>query len=199
MKVLTWWAVVALAIVAAGCGGGDSGGGQVASLDGSKSAAKTGTVKKTDPATAMRAFARCMRAHGVDMADPKVDSSGKGLIQIGPGPAAGGASPARPDEKKLQTAQRACQHFMDAAQANGGKRPDPAQEAKARRQALAFARCMREHGVDMPDPQFEGNGAITQKVSGSQNGRAFEAANKACMKKVGMRGGFGVMSGKSGS
>jgi hypothetical protein len=91
---------------------------------------------------------------------------------------------------------------MDAAQASGGKRPDPAEEAKARRQALAFARCMREHGVDMPDPQFEGNGAITQKVSGPTDGRAMEAANKACMKKVGMRGGpggFSTQSGKSGT
>jgi hypothetical protein len=194
--------VIAFAVVAAACGGGgDDSAAQVASLDGSTSAGAktTAATKKTNPADAMRAFARCMRAHGIDMADPKVDASGKGFIQIGPGSDAGGASPAKPDEKKLQTAQKACQHYMDAAQPNGGKRPDPAQEAKARRQALAFARCMREHGIDMPDPQFEGNGAITQKITGPGDDRpAFEAANKACMKKVGMRGGFGFTSGKGG-
>jgi hypothetical protein len=191
---------IAFAVVAAGCGGGGDGdGNQVASLDGNNSAASQATAKKrTDPATAMRAFARCMRAHGVQMADPKIASDGKGFgITIGPGPGGNGRPP---NEKKLNAAQKACQHFMDEAEANGGKRPDPAQEAKARRQALAFARCMREHGIDMPDPTFEGGGKITQKMKGSADRPAFEAANKACMKSAGMKGGgFSVSGPKGGS
>jgi hypothetical protein len=100
--------VIAVAIVAAGCGGGGGGGGsdgaagKVASLGANKHAGTQPTgakKKKMKPADAMRAFARCMREHGIDMADPKVDANGGGLVQIGPGPEAGGGgpSPARPD------------------------------------------------------------------------------------------------------
>src|SRR5919109_1855174 len=34
----------------------------------------------------------------------------------------------------------------------------PAASIDPRDAALAFAQCMRDHGVDMPDPQFSGDG-----------------------------------------
>ena len=41
-------------------------------------------------------------------------------------------------------------------------------------QALAFAQCMREHGIDMPDPQFgnDGNGATVGIGDGERRPRA---------------------------
>ena len=36
----------------------------------------------------------------------------------------------------------------------------PSQEAKNRKAMLDYARCMRENGVDMPDPKFEGGRVI---------------------------------------
>jgi hypothetical protein len=56
-----------------------------------------------------------------------------------------------------------------------------------------FAQCMREHGIDMPDPQFEsgpdgGGGVIIQgeAAAGSeeQDPEKFEAADKACQKHL---------------
>src|SRR6185312_5705061 len=35
---------------------------------------------------------------------------------------------------------------------------------------LAFARCMREHGIDMPDPQFETGGMVM--IGGQDEGGA---------------------------
>src|SRR5207302_10352002 len=56
---------------------------------------------------------------------------------------------------------------------------------------LAYSRCMRQHGVDIPDPKFESNGtggavAIQAGPSGGnsvgpdKNSAAFAAAHAAC-------------------
>ncbi|MDG4822951.1 hypothetical protein O7635_13945 [Asanoa sp. WMMD1127] len=44
--------------------------------------------------------------------------------------------------------------------------------------ALKFAQCMREHGVDMPDPEFDG-GRISQRIN-ADKGVDVEAAQEAC-------------------
>ena len=62
--------------------------------------------------------------------------------------------------------------------------------AKAKGPAEAardFARCMREHGIDFPDPVFEEGGKMTQKVGGpgagiDPNSQKFQDAMKACAK-----------------
>lgn len=55
------------------------------------------------------------------------------------------------------------------------------QEAKNRKAMLDFARCMRENGVDMPDPQFNG-GRVTQRMKAGGNPEQMQAAEKACEK-----------------
>src|SRR5919197_272475 len=50
---------------------------------------------------------------------------------------------------------------------------------------LAFAKCMREHGIDMPDPQFGAGGIVTQQGSSGDQGfdpddPRFQAAQNAC-------------------
>ena len=59
-------------------------------------------------------------------------------------------------------------------------KPTQTQEAKNRKAMLDFARCMRENGVDMPDPQFSG-GRVTQRMNGG-NPEQMQAAEKACEK-----------------
>ena len=54
------------------------------------------------------------------------------------------------------------------------------QEAKNRKAMLDLARCMRENGVDMPDPEFNG-GRVTQRMKGG-NPDKMRAAEKACEK-----------------
>ena len=37
---------------------------------------------------------------------------------------------------------------------------DPEQQAEMQAQMLEFAECMREHGIDMPDPEFGADGTV---------------------------------------
>jgi uncharacterized protein (DUF305 family) len=152
-------AIVAVALTAGACGGSGHGTG-VASLANSHA---TTTVKKSKEAAkqemqdASLAFARCMRQHGVDMPDPTFTDNGNGgggfaIKQAGPG--GGGA---RPADATMQAAQTACKPIMDKAEQDM-PRPSPQEQAKMRDRALKFAKCMRAHGIDMPDPTFDDSG-----------------------------------------
>jgi hypothetical protein len=127
-------------------------------------------------------FAQCMREHGVDMPDPKVDASGRVAVTLTGGPKSGNA------EADLEAAQKECGKFMEDVK---GDPPDAATQAKQQDAMLAFARCMREHGVDMPDPEFSSSGGrMTSKIrrrEGAQAGTGdgpdsprFNAADEAC-------------------
>jgi hypothetical protein len=166
--------MVALGLALAACGGSPDGD-RVASLSG---AGATGTTNAPangatrDPEQAALAFARCMRAHGVDMADPKVDDQGRTQIRIG----GGGA---KPDPRKLEAAQKACGTPFGG---DGPGKLDP----RARDAVVDYARCMREHGIDMPDPTGDG-GLVIRKRAGQGKGdgpdpesAAFQAADRAC-------------------
>ena len=57
---------------------------------------------------------------------------------------------------------------------------------------MAFSRCMREHGVNMPDPNFDGQGMMTMKIDDSSgidpSDPKFEAAQQACGSAFGPAG-----------
>jgi hypothetical protein len=132
-------------------------------------------------------FAGCMRDHGIDMPDPKPGQGGG--IRLG-GPDIGPQ-----DQAKMEAAQKACQKYLESV-----KPPQltPEQQQKFRAQALKFARCMREHGVNMPDPQFQSGGRMTQRMKDGidPNSQTFRDATGACSN--GQRGGFGVQIGPKG-
>lgn len=129
-------------------------------------ASSAGSAASVDKAEANRRFARCMREHGVDMPDPGPD----GNLQFDGG--------AVGDRSKAVQAASACQQYLP----NGGelKNLSPQQLDQAR----AFAKCMREHGIDMPDPDPDGGlGAILG--SGIDfDSPAFKAATEACRPAV---------------
>jgi hypothetical protein len=161
-----------LGLGAAACGGSPDSGG-VATLGGDgagdQQTGDSGTARK-DPQEAALEFASCMREHGVDMPDPEVDSQGRMRVAIG-GPAG-----KRPDPKKLEAAQQACGHLMGGG-GDGPGRLDP----KAQDAMLAFAKCMREHGIDMPDPT--GDGLIFNSKRGQgpdPRSSKFKEAERAC-------------------
>ena len=112
----------------------------VASLEsqGTRAEASAAPSASLDPEAAQLAFAQCMRDHGIDMPDPET-APGGGFNQR--------VEVNKDDAEEMQAAQQACDHFLDQA---GGPRGelDPAQLDKL----VEFAQCMREHGVDMPDP-----------------------------------------------
>src|SRR4051812_45695713 len=144
---------VALAIAASGCGGSSDDTTGVASVPGSgRDAAATSTTGTTaeSPQDRMVDFARCMRQHGVDMPDPQPDANGNFGIRVG-GPGKGGGPSSQPTQK-MQKAMQACRPKL-----GGGQQTiSPADRQRAQDAALSFARCMRQHGVDVPDPKIKG-------------------------------------------
>ena len=155
---------------------------------------------ETEFQDAMLEFTECMRDHGVDMPDPQFDGGGGpgGGVVVAEVPRGTGPR-IDPESEVFQEADEACRPIMEDVA------PDieltPEEEAEMRDQALAFAECMRDHGVDMPDPQFGEDGGVSISVGSAGDADpaerrpdfedpAFEAAMEEC------RGdGFGVFGG----
>jgi hypothetical protein len=166
-----------LALAAAACSGGGGNPGGVASLSGSvttttTTAAAGGGGKGRTPQQERQAaldFAKCMREHGFNQPDPQF--SGGAIIQQGP------AGVDRNDPR-LKATEQACQHFLP----NGGQASPPSTEQRQR--LLQFARCMREHGIDMPDPSPNGE----LRVTGRRGDPRLETAQRACQQRLGNQG-----------
>src|SRR3954469_13117587 len=66
----------------------------------------------------------------------------------------------------------------------GAEDPKPAsssnRQGQMRKAMLDLARCMREHGVDMPDPKFEGGRVMLQGGGPDTDPATMRAAEKAC-------------------
>ena len=186
-----------LLVLLSACTGGAASSNGVATLNSADPGASAAPSASLTPQDALLAYARCMREHGVDMPDPQFDeTNGKFQVQVGAG---SGAKPA--DKQKLDAAQQACQHFMQGvAFGPGGGEVD----AETQEKLLAFSRCMREHGIDFPDPQFDGGRVM---IGGGPNGgpafdpnsSKFKDAQEACRSLLPGGGkDFGFSAGKGG-
>jgi hypothetical protein len=148
----------------------DDGG--VATLGNAGSAAPSASA---DVLKEVTTWVECLRGEGVDLPDPTVDENGQvtfGRLQ------AAGKNP-KIDRDKMDAARKVCGDpppgVMSAAQ---NTIDDPAfQDA-----ALKFARCMREQGVDVPDPDFSAAGGAQGGMFGKINrdDPKVAAAIKAC-------------------
>ena len=213
--------VLTATAVLAACGSAAADDREVASLSTTPAAdATTGTGDPTgdsaanteavDPSEAPLKFAQCMREHGVDMPDPTVTADGGVMIAVGaPAEAGGGTTGDSPDTKEFEAANKACEHFMKDAM---GQFDPPSEEdqKKMQEQALAFSKCMRDHGIDMPDPQFSADGGgLSVSIGGPAdsdptndgplidfNSKEFKDASEACGGPGG--GGFAVASKAAG-
>ncbi|MFI9386690.1 hypothetical protein [Kutzneria sp. NPDC052558] len=150
----------AIALLLAGCGGANNNGDGVASLSSPNptSSAVPKPGGKQDKAAELdqyRKYAKCMRDHGYDMADP----SGDEVAGI------------NPNDPKFAPAEQACKSVEPTGSGPG---PD---DPQVRDQMLKYAKCMRDHGVDMPDPKP--GEAITLPMGGSGDAK-LDAAGKAC-------------------
>jgi hypothetical protein len=169
-------ALLAGALVLAGCGGG-SGSPGVASAGTpttSKSSA-SGSSAKASPL----AFSQCMRAHGIpDFPDP--NGNGQLLFQGG-----GSGSDLNPSSPQFQAAQNDCKSL-----APGG--PTARTGRKNRANALKFSECMRKHGItNFPDPNSQGGIELQGGAGGSLDPKSpqFQSAQSACFHYLGFKGG----------
>ena len=121
---------------------------------GHPSAAASPTPNAQD---AMLVWVRCMRSHGVQVPE---DPNATGF----PKPPGGAAA--------LQAAEDACRAVAPPKLQNGN-------DTAAQDRMLAAARCLRAHGLDVPDPQ---PGQGLSLPPGSTNNPAAQAAVSACLK-----------------
>lgn len=120
-------------------------------------------------------FAACMRSHGVPSYP---DPDGQGVITITV------SSALNPSSPLFQKALAGCQKLLPA-----GKALSPARQQQMKKRMLAFAACMRSHGVPhYPDPTFGSGGMVSQGTSrseGDPSSPIFQAAQKACQSTTG--------------
>jgi hypothetical protein len=178
--------LVALAAFVAACSGGAASSDGVVSLaTPTPPGASAAPSESIDPELAIADFEACMKEHGVDVQ----------IAIAGPGDGAttgefrapknagdaqpGGAGPGeKPDPKALEAADAACRDLLPS-----GMRGDPnaTMDPEMADKLLDFSKCMRDHGIDFPDPQFDGGGVRMQMDEDMDpSSQAFQDAQEAC-------------------
>ena len=160
-----------LLLALAGC---SSGGGEgIASAGGTQS--NTASAAPASDEEKAREFAECMRDNGVDLPDPVPD--GDGGFDFGLDQASVGFG-----DPEFQKAVLACRDKLPG----GGQQylDDPEVQAQLRE----FAQCMRDHGIDFPDPDPDG-GFAGGLGDLDRSSPGFQSALEGCKDKLPARGG----------
>ncbi|MFE7313629.1 hypothetical protein ACFU7T_11050 [Streptomyces sp. NPDC057555] len=152
--------ITGMSLFAVGCAGGGADSGKNSGAHGSDPGGKG---KAEDDAYKYR---QCLRDNGVKVEEPKEGQAAG--IQV-------------KDEKAFKKAKDACKGLAGAPKEMSGQ-----DQQKAFDKALKFAQCMREEGVDMPDPELK-DGNLTMKAGGGPDvsKEKMEKAQKACNDKLG--------------
>jgi hypothetical protein len=163
-----------LAVTAAGCASKKQDEG-IATAGGQATTAPAATAT-ANQGEQFRKFAQCMRDKGVDVPDPGPDGT---YSFDGEGNGPGQGTDIDRDDPKVQTALNACRSLMPA----GGipLKLNPQQLELYRK----FAACMREKGIDFPDPNADGSLGLDlgnmEQLMERRNDPAFRTAAQACI------------------
>jgi hypothetical protein len=147
---------IGLSLLASACGSSSANIAQVGT---------GGTNLRPQPQT----FSACMRSHGV----PNFrDANTEGDIQ------AAGIDKSSP---AFRTAYHSCRGLLEGRRRRRHEQTTP----ELQRQLLAFAKCMRSHGVPkFPDPIFHPDGRVETGAPQDPNSPSFIAAANACRGKL---------------
>jgi hypothetical protein len=190
-------ALTALALLAAGCGGGaktptvahlgssttssnSSGGassGSGSSSSSSGSSSSSSSSGSASPDSQAVAYSACIRAHGVpNFPDPKVSVNGAEVkVAIAVNPSISG-------NPHFNSAQQACRKLLPGGEGGGPGRQISPQEQS---QYLKAAACIRAHGVpSFPDPTFSGGGVHISHKNLNVHSPQMQAAEVACQSLI---------------
>jgi hypothetical protein len=146
-----------VALIGAGCGGGDKNSGDNTTASNQEKAVK---------------FAQCMRENGVSQF-PDPDASGHLTVD-----AVINGSSIDPDGPTWNQALDACKGLQPPGFTGGGERSSSQQDA-----ALQFAQCIRENGVaDFPDPAPGQPLVDTNRIPSSNTANGMSILNAAMQK-----------------
>jgi hypothetical protein len=154
--------LVALGLSVAACSSGSTSSG-VASVGSSSAAGQSSSHVSGKPSTL--AYAKCMQSHGIKNF-PEPNSSGQ--LVLTPGESLPDTS-----SPQFQVAAKACVSLRPAG-------VSPAQQAQQLDKDIAYAKCMRSHGVtNFPDPDpSTGDSFDLQGID--VNSSQVQSADKAC-------------------
>ena len=164
---------------AAGCSDGGSLTG-VATLEGESTTTAAAAPIDVDLEKALLAFTACMREEGVDLPDPELDAAGN-LKLVSFMADAGMAAAEAGGTEALRDAATTCRSHL----AGVALRFASVDRTEMQDRLLAYAGCMREHGYDLPDPDFSGAGPGMRSPFpglglGVLDDPAFLEANESC-------------------
>jgi hypothetical protein len=150
-------AALAAAAALAACGGSST----------SASLASTAGTSQQRYVAALTQFAGCMRTHGIPVPDPNSQGQITGAAAL---------QQQYQNTPQGQAALHACQSYLRAAVA-----PRTAAQTQQYRHAqLLFARCMRAHGIQVADPNANGDlPLLSQNVNKASP--QFQRAESACV------------------
>ncbi len=179
--------LVLASLALAACGGSSSN---------SSSTANASATKPTSGAAGafagrFSAFRECLQKNGVVL--PKHTRGQR------PAPGAGGllGGPQLPKgvtPAQYEAAVKKCGGFPHLVGPGGG----PRFNSPALKQSLAkFAACMREHGVNVPEPNTSGSGPVFNDKGLDTTGPTFQAAQAKC--RADLLGGFRAHPGGTGA
>ena len=141
------------------------------------------------------AFAECMRENGVDFPDPVVEADGTVTFGFRPGGGGGGLQTGR--DPNLPAARDACSGMLGGLAFGPG--PGGSDLIELQDRLLEFARCMRDNGVDMGDPDLSrfGPGGTDEDQPGGPFGVIeidgddpdLDAAFEVCQHQLSQAGG----------
>jgi hypothetical protein len=170
------WALAALALLAvivAGCGGASAGSG-------SQSASSSSTARDK----AVR-FAECMRSNGVS-GFPDPDASGRLTID-----AVANGSSIDTNSATFKQALSTCKNLEPPGFTG------PTVTPQLRTARLAFAKCVRDHGVpDFPDPTPNGPLVDTRRIPSANTPAGMSALHAAMSKCTEFARAAGVTGGR---
>ncbi len=161
---------VVLFALATGCG-------QTPDSSSKAAAAASRPAASLDPQERLRTYAKCMRDNGVDMPDPGPDGS----IQT---------DERGIDRATMEKAEAACGAILGSGggSSGGGNGGGGDLSPEQKDQLRAYAKCMRDNGVDMPDPVFQGGGRYAVGGPGMKvqpDDPAYKKAEEVCRDKAG--------------
>ncbi|MEV0274694.1 hypothetical protein AB0H43_38485 [Hamadaea sp. NPDC050747] len=160
MRRLILVAAGALALALTACGSDDGSGIATAGNGGA-----TPTASASASAADMMKFTQCMRENGVPVGDPDPSTGRPDL------------DPALAGTPQFQAALKKCQSLLPAGLLGS-------LDANQLEQLRVFAQCMRDHGVDMPDPDPNGGGFGGALGKIDRTSPAFQQAMTACQDKL---------------
>jgi len=137
-----------------------------------------------DAEESLLAYASCMRDYGIETDDPQFDINGDLISK----PDFKAAMKKGQGGEAFTSAQEACGHLLMAV------KPvlDLALQAEQTDKALAFAACMREQGLDWPDPAPDGTKFAGSAGEIDKQSPEFAAAFETCADELALGGEEGA-------